>query len=188
MKKTLHILTVIKNIESDSGHGYTKTKRVGLAFFKNASGGMTAMQVGGLYQDIEPESGENNILEQLGVFGVIIKETPLNKSWAEYILDNLAQINLCGKGKSISLLKFFRRRKSGDEVDMLWKLLHITANREFEAICGGYKIIFKITGTHKIIFINKKSNQFSEKSIFKENRHSDWDFLVAAELALRSLK
>lgn len=188
MKKTLHILTVIKNIESDSGHGYTKTKRVGLAFFKNASDGMTAMQVGGLYQDIEPESGENNILAQLGIFGIIIKETPLDKAWAEYILDNLAQINLCGKGKSISLLKFFRRRKSGDETDMLWKLLHIAANREFEAICGKYKIMFKSTDTHKIIFINKRNGQFAEKNIFKENRHSDWDFLVAAELALRSLK
>lgn len=188
MKNMLHILTVIKNIRSNSEHGYTKTKRIGLAFFKNASGGMTAMQVGGLYQDIEPESGENNILEQLGIFGIIIKETPLNKSWAEYILNNLAQINLCGKGESISLLKFFRRRKSGDEIDMLWKLLHIVANREFESICGKYKIMFKITNTHKIIFINKRNGQFAERSIFKEDRYSDWDFLVAAELALRSLK
>lgn len=188
MKNTLHILTAIKNIGDNSEYHYTKTKRIGLAFFKNASGGMTAMQVGGLYQDIEPESGENNILAQLSVFGIIIKETPLDKAWAEYILDNLAQINLCGIGKSISLLKFFRCRKNGDEVDMLWKLLHIAANRDFEAIHGKYKIIFKITNTHKIIFINKRSGQFAERTIFKEDRHSDWDFLVEAELALRSLK
>ena len=63
MKKTLHILTVIRNIRNDDGefkYHYTKTKRIGLALFKNAIGGMTAMQVGGVYQDIEPKTGEDS--------------------------------------------------------------------------------------------------------------------------------
>ena len=187
MKKTLHILTVIRNVRNDDGefkYHYTKTTRIGLAFFKNAIGGMTAMQVGGIYQDIEPKTGEDRILEQLGVFGIKVKETPLDKAWAEFILDNLAQINLCGKNNGgMSLLKFFRKSRCGDEVDLLRKLLYVTAEREFEYEVKEYRVTMK----HGKTTIFKANDNSIVKEIAIEKKQTDFDFVVRSEWMLHSL-